>query len=683
MIDEALLREWRSGLRHAKRESFGGGLGQRAVSVASDSREATAGVDGQAATSAAVVRERRGPFRTAFESLLCLSLAVLLFRTFIAEGYLISTGSMAPCLLGYHLRVECPTCGHHFPFGVAYDTDDGDDAEAVAGNRARARCPNCGQSSIDVTPLIRNHGDQLLVAKLAYEYRDPRRWEVVVFRNPVDPSEAYVKRVAGLPGERIQIVDGDVYANGELCRKNLRDQYAMRVLVHDYTDQPNQDAGFQPHWQPMIDPDQQEPEGAPVESLRGSQSKGESPGLARHQTNRPPRTIEQTSATGGAGEVPPERLPTTPPGRLPATSEATPLVPEGDNRAGPVSIPLTPLGRPGPVWEAKADGFELAGSDSAAKTRFSWVAYHAWVRAHGGHQTTVVLEAWPGDVDYRTIPNAAINFDYREQRLSCIGALSADVFAVMTARTRNTHFLEAVRALYDQSHRAPVADQYGYNPTDASFSFNPVRDLMWSGRVHAPSGQGTFAVEMTDGGHLFRLELDYGKAELRLYADGGAEPVLGDQLPSAVLDAAAVVEMSLIDQQVLVAVNHHQVLPRWTFERREGTEPPRQPVRFGARGLQVRVNELRLYRDVYYTGERCRHAVDRPYELPNDAFFMLGDNSPVSHDSRRWVDPAVDRELLIGKPFLVHLPSKPGQIQVAGREMLLRLPDWERVRFLP
>ena len=37
---------------------------------------------------------------------------------------MISTGSMAPALLGYHKRVVCPSCRSEFAFGVAYDTDD-------------------------------------------------------------------------------------------------------------------------------------------------------------------------------------------------------------------------------------------------------------------------------------------------------------------------------------------------------------------------------------------------------------------------------------------------------------------------------------------------------------------------------------------------------------------------------
>jgi len=90
-----------------------------------------------------------------------------------------------------------------------------------------------------------------------------------------------------------------------------------------------------------------------------------------------------------------------------------------------------------------------------------------------------------------------------------------------------------------------------------------------------------------------------------------------------------------------------------------------------------------LYRDVYYTSARGRNGVQRPYQLGDDELFVLGDNSPVSHDSRRWPDGAVPMKLLVGKPFLVHLPSKPGRLRLGPCDVQLRLPDWERLRLLP
>ena len=74
---------------------------------------------------------------------------------------------------------------------------------------------------------------RVLVQKFLYDLRRPRRWEVSVFHFPGDPSQAYVKRVVGLPGESIQIDRGDIVVNGKIARKTLKEQRATRVLVFD------------------------------------------------------------------------------------------------------------------------------------------------------------------------------------------------------------------------------------------------------------------------------------------------------------------------------------------------------------------------------------------------------------------------------------------------------------------
>src|SRR5262249_45013675 len=74
-------------------------------------------------------------------------------------------------------------------------------------------------------------GDRLLVDKTVYLWRPPRRWEMAVFHCPVDPDRPYVKRVAGLPGEAVQVRGGDLYVNGELAPKSLGELRAVGVTV--------------------------------------------------------------------------------------------------------------------------------------------------------------------------------------------------------------------------------------------------------------------------------------------------------------------------------------------------------------------------------------------------------------------------------------------------------------------
>ena len=54
------------------------------------------------------------------------------------------------------------------------------------------------------------NGDYLFVDELSYRLKDPQRGEVVVFKYPNDVSQRYIKRIIGLPGETVEIKDGQV-----------------------------------------------------------------------------------------------------------------------------------------------------------------------------------------------------------------------------------------------------------------------------------------------------------------------------------------------------------------------------------------------------------------------------------------------------------------------------------------
>jgi len=63
-----------------------------------------------------------------------------------------------------------------------------------------------GQS---MEPAFEN-GDYLIIDEISYYFRGPQRGEVVVFKYPNDPSQRYIKRIIGLPGETIEIKSGQV-----------------------------------------------------------------------------------------------------------------------------------------------------------------------------------------------------------------------------------------------------------------------------------------------------------------------------------------------------------------------------------------------------------------------------------------------------------------------------------------
>ncbi|MCP3914910.1 MAG: signal peptidase I [bacterium] len=99
------------------------------------------------------------PWRDNIEAVTVSIITIVLFKYFILEAYKIPTGSMQPTLMG--------------------NTETG-------------------------------VFDRVLVDKFSYHYRDPERFEIVVFRYPLDRSKNFIKRIVGMPNEELEIRNGDV-----------------------------------------------------------------------------------------------------------------------------------------------------------------------------------------------------------------------------------------------------------------------------------------------------------------------------------------------------------------------------------------------------------------------------------------------------------------------------------------
>ena len=69
-------------------------------------------------------------------------------------------------------------------------------------------------------------GDNLIVDKLSYHFREPKRFEIIVFPYRHKENTYYIKRIIGLPGETVQVKDGYVYINGE----KLDENYGLEVM---------------------------------------------------------------------------------------------------------------------------------------------------------------------------------------------------------------------------------------------------------------------------------------------------------------------------------------------------------------------------------------------------------------------------------------------------------------------
>lgn len=80
------------------------------------------------------------------------------------------------------------------------------------------------------------NGDYLLVDELSYRFREPVRGEVMVFKYPCDHQSYYIKRVIGLPGERVVIDSGKVAVYDKEQKKTLTEPYVSWQAPTDHLD---------------------------------------------------------------------------------------------------------------------------------------------------------------------------------------------------------------------------------------------------------------------------------------------------------------------------------------------------------------------------------------------------------------------------------------------------------------
>ncbi|NQV24582.1 MAG: signal peptidase I [Rhodopirellula sp.] len=620
------------------------------------SSEPAGGWSGESRRSSKAKPEEAGVFRQVVESLACLAVAVIVFRAFLLEGYIISTGSMAPSLLGYHKQVVCPDCGYEFAFGVAFDRPSTTPSEL-------ATCPNCGQGAIDVSNVPRNDGDQLLVSKYAYLFNDPHRWQVVVFLNPNNPNQAYVKRVVGLPGETIHVRDGDVYIDGRILRKTMAQQRAIRIPVFDQKFQAS-DSTWIPRW--MTDAewagrdatfsynDQQAAQGlvgtGAVDSQVRERSRPPSESISTswvryfHWPRLSPYTI-QARADQGEGES--ARL--FRPGII------------SDNYGYNQPSRISEKYRVNDLMLAAQLTFPGRNSDQTAND-LADVRREAVVDAPVSATGEFVarLSCRSKQIVCR------IDADARVLELWIVGSSAAAVDAVLAGGRK----ADATVPLKEDWFKEAIDFELSSFDRQAAVAVNGVElAVVWlEGELR----------DVPDGSWSEHREGDLSKITIVGYSSRSTLQAAESRTSNTDRGIRQTSWTDGVDSQ---GTNSPAADPANSDLRGDySSDEQLSPVAFGARRGSVQVQSVTLYRDVHYTTENHRHATDRPLTLGDDEFFFLGDNSPVSLDSRGWVDPVVPRRLLVGRPLIVHLPSFPGRLKIGSTVKYIRIPDFSKIR---
>ncbi len=158
----------------------------------------------------------RSAVKETFVSIIIAFALAFVFRAFVIEAFVIPTGSMAPTLMGAHMRFTGPPTGYTWPVGPRDPAPGAGTPVPLPIQGAPPSRPLVVQDPMTLEQLQRQNvprrsGDRILVFKYLYSIYDPARWDVVVFKAPTQPQTNYIKRLIGLPGEQIVLVDGDVF----------------------------------------------------------------------------------------------------------------------------------------------------------------------------------------------------------------------------------------------------------------------------------------------------------------------------------------------------------------------------------------------------------------------------------------------------------------------------------------
>jgi len=578
------------------------------ASRAGGSRSGSAAAGG----SATPARDPRAGGRETVESIVVAFTLALLFRAFEAEAFVIPTGSMAPTLMGRHKDLVCADCGDDFRLGCSAEEDDdaqrrraelaavegagGDPVRVAALRRAladklvpRGRCPNCGS----VTELTQGQGaqrtyrsrypsfsgDRILVDKFGYDFRDPARWDVVVFKYPEEAKTNYIKRLVGLPGETVTIAAGDIWTSrpgvpATIARKPPDTLLAMLQPVHDSRHvAPRLVAAGWPHaWSDW---------GRPGDDCRWT-------------TDDEGRSFAAACAAGGS-----------------ATLRWRNVVPTPD------------------VWRDIEAGRPVA---ARAEPRLVGDFQPYNPESIGPH--------WVGDL--------AVEIELENRGAG--GRIE----------------LELVEA--GQAHRCTL------DLSDGSATLAPAGDF-------GPPVRGRSVVRGRGSWRLLFANVD---DELSLFVDGRRIACDGPATWQRPLEEASAAQP--------VAAGG---------EPGDGSRGDLSPVAVTVAGADVRIARLQVLRDVYYiaTGSAAAMAGLEPEEeflafpLAEGQYFMLGDNSSASKDSRAWGTPTrplhhVDRHLIVGRALAIFWPHAipaSWSVPVRFRGVEVRLPSWPnfgRMRFV-
>ena len=196
-------------------------------------------------------QNRAAEIANILESMVIALILALIVIEFVMQAFRIPTGSMADTLRGAHFQLRCVQCGYEYNYNFEYENSE----EVITKGTVEvplSRCPSCGNYQTKKIETFVSNGDRIFVLKCVYQFFEPKRWDVVVFKNPLDPRTSYIKRLVAKSGETVEIIDGDIYIDGKISRKPAKVQNELWMPVYDNDYQPARpnESSFNGHqWQ--------------------------------------------------------------------------------------------------------------------------------------------------------------------------------------------------------------------------------------------------------------------------------------------------------------------------------------------------------------------------------------------------------------------------------------------------
>jgi signal peptidase I len=425
----------------------------------------------------------------------------------------IEGASMAPNWLGEHRRLTCKDCQFPIHFQL----------EQVAAVKSKLICPNCGYRENPISESTSRPAQQVMIQPVP----EIARWDVVASRLPQSNSMC-IKRVVGLPGESLEMIDGDLLVDGKIVVKPWPIQKAIRIFVYDSQYEP-QLLYEHERWLPAA------------------------------QTGRWRKSArDPTSSAAG-------------------NSFWQCSIPDKDSLKGSAN---------GLEGDSMKDTAKDSSISKSSESDWEWLSYQHWrCCAHRGQRhDRFPLE----DIDYfnpslKRVLNPMLDFCFE------LGVrVSADVdFAWRCIRGN-----EVLECRFDVPQQTLTC-------------------VLWSRKAtnqFAPS-----ATTKTD-------------------------------LPKELIrpNRLNLIEASTFDNQFVMLINGQLMLQQALPHCKDKLTA--EWLEVGARRGRISLEHVRLWRDIYYTPLSANGSI----QVAPDSYFLVGDNVPLSVDSRHWNPPGVKRKDILG-----------------------------------